>query len=45
MILKSASDKDTAEKFLKFLKEPSTIAIMQQLRIRASPRWQPDKLR
>ena len=29
-ILKSAKDKDTAEKFLKFLKEPSTVAIMQQ---------------
>jgi molybdate transport system substrate-binding protein len=30
VILKSAKDKDTAEKFLKFLKEPSTVAIMQQ---------------
>jgi molybdate transport system substrate-binding protein len=30
VILKSARDKDTSEKFLKFLKEPSTVAIMQQ---------------
>jgi molybdate transport system substrate-binding protein len=30
VILKSARDKDTAEKFLKFLKEPSTVALMQQ---------------
>jgi molybdate transport system substrate-binding protein len=30
VILKSAKDKDTAEKFLKFLKEPATVAIMQQ---------------
>jgi molybdate transport system substrate-binding protein len=30
VILKSAKDKDTAEKFLKFLKEPTTVAIMQQ---------------
>ena len=28
VILKSASDKDTAEKFLKFLKEPPTVALM-----------------
>ena len=30
VILKSARDKDTSETFLKFLKEPSTIALMQQ---------------
>jgi molybdate transport system substrate-binding protein len=30
VILKSSKDKDTAEAFLKFLKEPSTVAIMQQ---------------
>jgi len=30
VILKSARDKDTSEKFLKFLKEPTTVAIMQQ---------------
>ena len=30
VILKSARDKDTSEKFLKFLKEPSTVALMQQ---------------
>lgn len=30
VILKSARDKDTSEKFLKFLKEPATVAIMQQ---------------
>ena len=30
VILKSAHDKDTSEKFLKFLKEPATVAIMQQ---------------
>src|SRR5579863_6113546 len=30
VILKSARDKDTSEKFLKFLKEPSMVALMQQ---------------
>jgi len=30
VILKSARDKDTSEKFLKFLKEPSTVTLMQQ---------------
>ena len=30
VILKSAKDKDTSEKFLAFLKEPSTVALMQQ---------------
>ena len=30
VILKSAKDKDTSEKFLKFLKEPATVALMQQ---------------
>jgi len=30
VILKSARDKDTSEKFLKFLKEPSAVALMQQ---------------
>jgi molybdate transport system substrate-binding protein len=30
VILKAARDKDTSEKFLKFLKEPSTVALMQQ---------------
>ena len=30
VILKSAKDKDTAEKFMKFLKEPATVALMQQ---------------
>ncbi len=30
VILKSARDKDTSEKLLKFLKEPSTVALMQQ---------------
>jgi molybdate transport system substrate-binding protein len=29
VILKSARDKDTSQKFLRFLKEPSTIALMQ----------------
>jgi molybdate transport system substrate-binding protein len=29
VILKSARDKDTSEKFLKFLKEPSTVTLMQ----------------
>jgi molybdate transport system substrate-binding protein len=30
VILKSAHDKDTSAKFLKFLKEPSTVALMQR---------------
>ena len=30
VILKSARDKDTSEKFLKFLKEPSSVALMKQ---------------
>ena len=30
VILKSAKDKDTAEKFMKFLKEPATVALMRQ---------------
>lgn len=30
VILKLAKDKDTAEKFMKFLKEPATVALMQQ---------------
>jgi ABC-type molybdate transport system substrate-binding protein len=30
VILKAARDKDTSEKFLKFLKQPSTVALMQQ---------------
>jgi len=30
VILKSARDKDTSEKFLKFLKEPSSVEIMKQ---------------